>query len=100
MSMKKTDLEKHLAKKLDGRMKAQPIPQRFGKASAVAAETSAAKARSAPPKLVPLACRLPADMVNRLRTRAAGFEGGLSALMAQAVAQWLAAAEASPKRKD
>ncbi len=100
MSMKKTDLEKHLAKKLDGRMKAQPIPQRFGKASAVVAETSAAKARSAPPKLVPLACRLPADMVNRLRERAAGFEGGLSALMAQAVAQWLATAEASPKRKD
>ena len=99
MSMKKTDLEKHLAKKLDGRMKAQPIPQRFGKASAAVAEPSAAKARTAAPKLVPLACRLPADMVNRLRERAAGFEGGLSALMAQAVAQWLAAAEASPKRQ-
>jgi hypothetical protein len=99
MSMKKTDLEKHLAKKLDGRMKAQPIPQRFGKASAAVAEPSAVKARPTAPKLVPVACRLPADMVNRLRERAVGFEGGLSALMAQAVAQWLAAAEASPKRK-
>jgi len=98
MSMKKTDLEKRLAKKLDGRMKASPIPQRFGKASAAAAEPSASKARAAAPKLVPVACRLPADMVSRLRERAVGFEGGLSALMAQAVAQWLAAAESAPRR--
>lgn len=96
MSMKKTDLEKHLAKKLDGRMKASPIPQRFGKASAAAAAPSADKVRPATPKLVPVACRLPAEMVTRLRERAVGFEGGLSALMAQAVAQWLAAAEAAP----
>jgi hypothetical protein len=100
MSMKKTDLEKHLAKKLDGRMKASPIPQRFGKASAPAAAPSTDKLRPTAPKLVPVACRLPAELVNRLRERAVGFEGGLSALMAQAVAQWLAAAEASPKRKD
>ena len=99
MSMKKTDLEKHLAKKLDGRMKARAIPQRFGKDSAAATEPSASKARPAAPKLVPLACRLPADMVNRLRERAVGFEGGLSALMALAVGQWLAAAEALPKSK-
>lgn len=96
MSMKKTDLEKHLAKKLDGRMKARAIPQRFGKDSAAATEPSASKTRSGAPKLVPVACRLPADLVNRLRERAVGFDGGLSALMAQAVAQWLAAAESAP----
>lgn len=96
MSMKKTDLEKHLAKKLDGRMKASPIPQRFGKASATAVVPSPDKARPAAPKLVPVACRLPAEMVTRLRERAVGFDGGLSALMAQAVAQWLAAAETAP----
>lgn len=96
MSMKKTDLEKHLAKKLDGRMKARAIPQRFGKDSAAATEPSASKARPAAPKLVAVACRLPADLVNRLRERAVGFDGGLSALMALAVGQWLASDDGAP----
>jgi hypothetical protein len=92
MSMKKTDLEKHLAKKLDGRMKSSAVPQRFGKASAAAAGSSDRKAGKAAAKLVPLACRLPAELVTRLRERAVGFEGGMSAVLAQAVEQWLASA--------
>jgi hypothetical protein len=99
MSMKKTDLEKHLAKKLDGRLKSSPIPQRFGKGSALAADAGASPSRAAAAKLVPVACRLPAELVTRLRERAVGFEGGLSALMAQAVTQWLASAEVAPPSK-
>jgi len=34
MSMKKSDLSKSLAKKLDGRMKAAEIPKRFAQGSA------------------------------------------------------------------
>lgn len=94
MSMKKTDLEKRLAKKLDGRMKSSIAPQRFGKASAAAAQPAERKAVA---KLVPVACRLPAELVGRLRERALGFEGGMSALMAQAIEQWLVAtASAAP----
>jgi len=93
MSMKKTDLEKHLAKKLDGRMKSSIVPQRFGKASAAVAGQGERKAVA---RLVPVACRLPADLVTRLRERAVGFEGGLSALMAQAAARWLEAADGEP----
>jgi len=93
MSMKKTDLEKHLAKKLDGRMKSSVAPQRFGKGSAAAAGSSDRKADKAVAKLVPVACRLPAELVTRLRERAVGFEGGMSALVAQAVECWLEAAE-------
>ena len=92
MSMKKTDLEKHLAKKLDGRMKSSAVPQRFGKASAAAAGSSDRKAGKTVAKLVPLACRLPAELVTRLRERAVGFEGGMSAVVAQAVELWLASA--------
>jgi len=95
MSMKKTDLEKHLAKKLDGRMKSSTVPQRFGKASAAAAGPSDRKVGKAVAKLVPLACRLPAELVTRLRERAVGFEGGMSALLAQAVEQWLASSAAA-----
>jgi hypothetical protein len=70
MSMKKTDLEKHLAKKLDGRMKTSAVPQRFGKGSAATKEKPQEKSRPAVAKLVPVSCRLPAELVNRLRERA------------------------------
>lgn len=89
MSMKKTDLEKHLAKKLDGRMKSGLAPQRFGKGSAAAAATGEPKSRPAVSKPVPIACRLPADLASRLRERAMDHEGGMNAVMAQAVELWL-----------
>jgi hypothetical protein len=87
MSMKKTDLEKHLAKKLDGKMKSGIVPQRFGQSPAGARPER--KSRNSAVKLVPVACRLPAELVSRLRERAVGHEGGMQAIMAQAVALWL-----------
>ncbi|HWH84444.1 MAG TPA: hypothetical protein VNU71_19610 [Burkholderiaceae bacterium] len=93
MSMKKTDLEKQLAKKLDGRLKTGAVPQRFGKsAGSVNVGTAREKPRPAVAKLIAVSCRLPADLVNRLRERAIETEGGMSALVAQAVEQWLASA--------
>jgi hypothetical protein len=92
MSMKKTDLEKQLAKKLDGRLKSRAVPQRFGRASAAAATPEAAAPhKPAAPKLVAVACRLPADLVARLRERAVGDAGGMNAVMARAVEFWLQA---------
>ena len=96
MSMKKTDLEKHLAKKLDGRMKSGIVPQRFGKGSAAAGEQNERKPQRAVAKLVPVACRLPAELVNRLRERAIGHAGGMNALMTQAVELWLQSAVGKP----
>ena len=89
MSMKKTDLEKRLAKKLDGRMKSSVVPQRFGKGTLATEASTELKSQPVVAKLVPVACRLPAELVNRLRERAVGFEGGMNALMAQAVELWL-----------
>ena len=85
MSMKKTDLEKRLAKKLDGRMKSSVDPQRFGKGTLAAEPNTELKSKNVVAKLVPVACRLPSELVNRLRKRAVGFDGGINALMAQAV---------------
>jgi hypothetical protein len=90
MSMKRTDLAKHQAKKLDGRMKSGIVPQRFGQGSVAAAPPAEVKERIAAPKLVPLACRLPAELLARLRERVVGTEGGMNAAMAQAVELWLA----------
>ena len=88
MSMKRTDLEKQLAKKLEGRLKSGIVPQRFGQ-GAVPAAKAESKARDALGKLVPVACRLPAELLNRLRERAVGVEGGMNAVMAQAAELWL-----------
>jgi hypothetical protein len=88
MSLKKTDLVKNLAKKLDGRMKAAGVPRRFAQGAAEVAAGGANKRdkqEAAAAKLVPITCRLPAELVTRLRERAAGHEGGINALMAQAV---------------
>ncbi len=95
MSMKKTDLEKHMAKKLDGRMKSGSIPQRYARGASVAKEKPEQKLRPAPNKLVAVSCRLPAELVTQLREKATGFEGGISALLTQAAEQWLLAASAA-----
>ena len=97
MSMKKTDLEKHLAKKVDGRMKSAVVPQRFGQDSSAVKEKQEQKSHASATKLVAVSCRFPADLVNRLRARAIVHEGGLNALLAQAAEQWLTSSGAQKK---
>lgn len=97
MSAKKTDLVKHLARKLDGKMKTAGVPPRFaqGSADAHAAARRVERAENAAPKLVSVACRLPADLVNQMRERALTQEGGVNAVVALALAQWLETAPAA-----
>ena len=89
MSMKKTDLEKNMAKKLDGRLKSQAIPQRFAQGSGKVAGKQAEATTPAKAKHVQVSCRLPAPLAAQLRERAIGHEGGLSALVTVAVEQFL-----------
>ncbi|OZB50783.1 MAG: hypothetical protein B7X43_04995 [Thiomonas sp. 15-63-373] len=98
MSMKKTDLEKHLAKKLDGKLKSGTIPQRFGQGAKAVAAKAETKPKESAPKQVQLTCKLPADLAQRLREQAVTVEGGVNAILAQAARQWLeSAARASRK---
>jgi uncharacterized protein YhdP len=92
MSMKKTEMDKNMAKRLGGQLKGAPTPQRFGAASAQAAAKKDKPA--AVPKAVPLALRLPADLAARLRERATQHEGGVNTVVALALEQWLAGAPA------
>lgn len=94
MSLKKTDMVKNLARKLDGKMKSAGIPDRFAKGSAELAPKRPAAKADAEPRLVPVACRLPADLVNRMRERAVGVDGGVNAILAQALKHWLDTASA------
>ena len=79
MSLKKTDLAKNLALKLDGRMKAAGVPGRFGHAATEPLDRRERRKRDAAAGLVPFACKLPAE----LAVRAASHEGGLNALVAE-----------------
>jgi hypothetical protein len=85
MSMKKTDLVKQLAKKLDGRMKAGGAPGRFGQSGAEPIDKREQRRRDSAAGLVPFACKLPAELVKRLNERAAAHEGGVNAIVAQAI---------------
>ena len=90
MSLKKTDMVKNLAKKLDGQRKAAGVPPRFGQASSAAAAKSAKPASADDKvKLVALSCRLPAPLAAQLRDRATAHEGGVNTIVAEALAQWL-----------
>ncbi len=90
MSMKKTDLVKNLAKKLDGRMRAAGVPDRFAQGAAEAVDKREQRRRDAAAGLVPFACKLPGELVKRLHERAAAHEGGVNALVAQALEKSLA----------
>jgi hypothetical protein len=90
MSMKKTDLTKNLAKKLDGRMKSAGVPGRFGQGSAEVVDKREQRRLDSAAGLVPFACKLPGDLLKRLHDKAAAHEGGVNALVAEALGKALA----------
>ena len=89
MSMKKTDLEKALAKKISGRMAGAGVAQRFGAGAASLPDRREQRRRDAAAGLVPYACKLPQLLVNRLVDRAAAHEGGVNGLVAELLAKGL-----------
>jgi hypothetical protein len=91
MSMKKTDLEKNKAKKIDGTMKSAGVPDRFAQGAASAADKRDQRRRDAAAGLVPFACKLPLELTRRIHDRAVSHEGGLNALVADLLEKALAA---------
>ena len=91
MSMKKSDLARHLESKLDGRMKGAGVPGRFAGGAALLPDRKSQRKIDSAAGLVPFACKLPADLAAALRERSAGYDGGVNALMADLVRRSLAA---------
>jgi hypothetical protein len=89
MSMKKTDLEKALAKKITGRMTGAGVAPRFGSGAASVPDRREQRRRDAAAGLVPFACKLPQPLVAQLADRAAATEGGINVLVAQLLSQAL-----------
>ncbi|MDL2339160.1 MAG: hypothetical protein QFE16_15080 [Pseudomonadota bacterium] len=81
MSMKKTDLVKNLARKIDGQMKTAGVPGRFGQGAAVVVDKREQRRLDTEAGLVPFACKLPTALVKQLHERAADHEGGMNGLI-------------------
>jgi hypothetical protein len=89
MALKSTDMAKNMAKKLDGSLKSESLPDRFGQASKAAPSKRERAAIIPASKLVSVNYRLPAELVNRLRDQALNHEGGINHLVATALNGWL-----------
>jgi hypothetical protein len=85
MTMKKTDLAKSLALKIEGRRKGAGAPDRFAQGAAEVVDRREQRRRDSAAGLVPFACKLPAELVQRLNARAATHEGGVNALVTEAL---------------
>jgi len=83
MSLKKTDLAKNLALKINGRMKSAGVPERFAQGAGEVVDRREQRRRDAAAGLVPFACKLPSALVQRLNERAASHAGGLNGLVAE-----------------
>ncbi|MEM5317519.1 hypothetical protein [Paraburkholderia sp. JHI869] len=90
MAMKKTDLEKNKALKL---MQAthKSGPERFGKGAVQPAlDRREQRKLDQAQGLVPFACKLNADLVEKLKARAEGHPGGVSGLLTELLEAGLA----------
>lgn len=89
MALKSTDMAKNMAKKLDGSLKSENLPDRFGQASKAQSNKRERAAEIPASKLVPVNYRLPADLVSRLRDYAVGSNEGINHVVATALNEWL-----------
>lgn len=89
MALKSTDMAKNMAKKLDGSLKSESLPDRFGQASKKTSDKRERAADIPASKLVPVNYRLPAELLNRLREHAMNHEGGINQMVATALTDWL-----------
>lgn len=83
MTLKRTDLARQLALKIEGQRKGAPVPGRFAQDADALPDRRTQRKLDAAAGLVPFACKLPAPLAAQLRERAAGHEGGLNGLVAE-----------------
>jgi hypothetical protein len=90
MSMKKSDLDKQLGKKVGGQMKMAGAAGRFGQGAGELVDRREQRRLDAAAGLVPFACKLPADLAASLREKSVGHAEGLNGLVAELLRKALA----------
>ncbi len=89
MSMKKSDLDKQMGKKIGGHMKGAGIPGRFAQGAADMPDRREQRRLDAAAGLVPFACKLPSDLAALVRERGAAHADGVNGLVADALRKGL-----------
>ena len=89
MTSKKFDLVRQLESKLDNQRKAAGVPGRFGQEASALPDRKTQRKIDAAAGLVPFACKLPANLTQQLRDRAASHAGGLNGLVAELLVRGL-----------
>jgi hypothetical protein len=87
--MKRTDLYKNLASKVDRQMKQAGTPDRFGQGAVL--DRKEQRKLDQAKGLIPFAVKLDAQLAEELRTLAASREGGLNELVEALLRKGLAA---------
>lgn len=96
LRMKRTDLVKNLAKKIEVKMQATAVPGRFGDAAAHLPDRREQRKLDQAAGLVPFAVKLHGDLVKQLHALAAEDGGNLNALVDRLVRAGLAAQATAP----
>jgi len=89
MTLKKTDLARQMELKIEGQRKKAAIPGRFAQEAAALPDRKEQRRRDAAAGLVPFACKLPSELAQQLRDKAATHEGGINGLVAELLTQGL-----------
>lgn len=96
LRMKRTDLVKNLAKKIEVKMQATAVPSRFGDAAAHLPDRREQRKLDQAAGLVPFAVKLHGDLVKQLQALAVEDGGNLNALVDRLVRAGLAAQATAP----
>ena len=83
MSMKKSDLDKLLGRRIGGQVKAGATTGRYGQGAADVADRREQRRIDAAAGLVPFACKLPATLAAALRAKSEGRPDGINGLVAE-----------------
>jgi hypothetical protein len=88
--MSKNDLEKSRGSKINGKMGAGGVPDRFGAGAGNVIDKREQRKLDQAAGLIPFACKLPADLVKQIQAKGLAHEGGVNVYLAEVLGKAVA----------
>jgi hypothetical protein len=88
--MSKNDLEKSRGSKINGKMGAGGVPDRFGAGAGNVIDKREQRKLDQAAGLIPFACKLPADLVKQIQAKGLAHEGGVNAFLTEVLGKAVA----------
>lgn len=89
-TMSKNDLEKSRGSKINGKMGAGGVPDRFGAGAGNVIDKREQRKLDQAAGLIPFACKLPADLVKQIQAKGLAHEGGVNVFLAEVISKAVA----------